>query len=106
MKINRRMRNLAIETFKTINNLDLCSVKEIFATKANPMVRPNNIAIKSCSTATYGDKSLTTLGPKICNFSPENINSESSYSRFKKCINIWFGPQRYCSYCRNLTTKT
>ena len=63
----KRMRNLAIEIFKTFNNFNLSFMKEIFTTKTDARIQPNGIAVKSRNTATYGDKSLTTLGPKICN---------------------------------------
>ena len=70
----KRMRNLAIEIFKTFNNFNLSFMKEIFTTKTDARIRPNGIAVKSRNTATYGDKSLTTLGPKICNSFTEKIS--------------------------------
>ena len=60
-----RLRNLATEIFKTINNLDQSFMKNIFTSKENVRVCPNNIVVKSHNSATYGDKSLMTLGPKI-----------------------------------------
>ena len=61
------MINLVIQIFKTINNFNLPFLKEIFKTKVNSRVRPNDIIVKTQNTATYGDKSLTVLGPKIWN---------------------------------------
>ena len=61
----KRMRNLATEIFKAINNLNPPFLKEIFETKVNPRIRPNDIIVKTHNTATQGDKSLTVLGPKI-----------------------------------------
>ena len=72
--IIKRMRNLAIEIFKTINNFNPPFLKEIFQIKVNPRVRPNDIIVKAHNTATYGDKSLTVLSPKIWNSLPENVN--------------------------------
>ena len=80
----KRLRNLATEIFKTINNLNPSFMKNIFTSKENAKVRPNNIAVKSHNSATYGDKSLMTLGPKIWNAFPENIKSETSYKKFKE----------------------
>ena len=59
-------------------------MKEIFKTKVNPRVRTNDIIVKTHNTATYGDKSLTVLVPKIWNSLQKNIKSESSYRRFKE----------------------
>ena len=88
--------------FKTINDLNPIFMKEIFKSKTNPRVRPNDIIVKPRNTATFGDKSLMALGPKIWNSLPENIKSENSYGRFKEYINTWFGPKCYCSYCKTL----
>ena len=69
----KRLRNLAIEIFKTIHNLDSSFLKEMFKTKVNPRVRPNDIIVKVHNRATYGDKSRPVLGPKISNSLPEKI---------------------------------
>ena len=50
-----RMRNLAIEIFKTTSNINLPFLKEILKTKVNPRVRSNDIILKTHNTATYGD---------------------------------------------------
>ena len=50
----KRMRNLAIEIFKTINNPNPLFFKEIFKTKLNPRVRTNDIIVKTYNTATCG----------------------------------------------------
>ena len=81
-------------------------MKEIFTTKSNPKVRPNDIIVKSHSTATYEDKSLITLGPKIWNSLPEHIKSESSYNNFKEYINTWLGPKCFCTYCKSFAKKS
>ena len=59
----KRMRNVAFEIFKVINNLNFPFLKNIFRTKVNPRVQPNDNVVKTHNTATYGDKSLTVLDP-------------------------------------------
>ena len=59
----KRLRNLATEIFKTVNNLNPSFIKNIFTSKENARVRPNNIVIKSHNSPTYGDKRLMTLCP-------------------------------------------
>ena len=88
----KRLRNLATEVFKTVNNLTPSFMKNTFTSKENARVRPNNIAVKSHNSATYGDKSLMKLGPKVRNELPEKIKSETSYKTFKEYIDLWFGP--------------
>ena len=70
------MRYLAIEIFKTISILHCPFLKEIFKTKLYPRVQPNDIIVKSHNTATYGDKSLAVMGPRIWNSDRENVKYE------------------------------
>ena len=100
------MKNLTNEIFKTINNLNAQFLKEIFKSKINSRVRPNDIIVKTHNAATYGGKSITVLGPKASSFLPENVKSESSYRRFKEYINTWFRPKCYCTYYKYITRKT
>ena len=41
----KRLRNLATEMFKTVNNLNRSFMKNIFTSKENARVRSNNIVI-------------------------------------------------------------
>ena len=66
----KRLRNLALEIFKTINDLNPSFMKSIFSAKLNARVRPNDILVKTCKSATFGDTSLTSLGTKIWNALP------------------------------------
>ena len=69
-------------------------MKNIFTSKENARVRPNNIVVKSHNSATYGDKSLMTLDPKIWNALPEKANLKHQiYKNFKEYIDLWFGPK-------------
>ena len=42
----KRLRNLATEIFKTVNNLNPSFMKNIFTSKENARVRPNNILLR------------------------------------------------------------
>ena len=64
MEINRLIL-LVIEIFKTVNNLNLNYLKDMFTPKIHFKVRPKDILIKHYNTITYSAKSLKTLGPKI-----------------------------------------
>ena len=72
----------------------------MFTSKENARVFPNNIVAKSHNSATYGDKSLMTLGPKIWNALPEKIKSETC-KRFKEYIDLWFEPKCRCNICKS-----
>ena len=60
----KRLRVLAIEIFKTVSNLNLNYMKDIFTPKLHPKVRPNNL-VKYHDSIPYCAKSLKTLGPRM-----------------------------------------
>ena len=66
-------------------------MKNIFTSKVNAKVRPNDIIVKTRNLATYGDKSLTALGPKIWNKLPENIKSETRIKSLRNILTFGLG---------------
>ena len=95
----KRPGNLALEIFKTINDLNPSFMKSIFSAKLKARLKPNDILVKARKSATFGDKILAGLGPKILNALPQNIKAENSYVKFKEYIATWFGPKRKCNVC-------
>ena len=90
---------MALDISKTINDLNPSFIKSKFLAKLNAIVRPNNILVKARKSATFGDKNLAILGPKIWNALPQNIKAENSYVKFKEYIATWFGPKCKCNVC-------
>ena len=101
MKI-RRIKTLAIQIFKTVNELNLNFMKTIFTSKTNSRVRPFHLLVKNRNTEKYGSKSLMVLGPKIWNTLPENVKKETSFSKFKEYIKSWSGPTCKCKMCLSI----
>ena len=95
----KRLKNLALEIFKTVNDLNPSFMKSIFSAKLNARVRPNDILANTRKSATFGDKSLATLGPKIWKASPQNIKAGNSYVKFREYIATWFRPKCRCNVC-------
>ena len=73
----RRLRTLAIEIFKTLNEINPPYMKNIFRPKENAKVRQNDIIVKRTNTSRFSAQSLRSLGPKIWNNLPSNIKSET-----------------------------
>ena len=96
----KRLRALATEIFKRTNNINPSYMKNIFTPKTNAKIRPHDIIVRHHNTATYGDKSLTVLGPTIWNKLPTNIKSLTSMTKFKEYIITLFGPSCTCNVCR------
>ena len=69
----KRYRTLVLEVFKTLNVLNPTYMQDLFYLRSTSARQPNNIAVVSTNTKTYGTKSLRSLGPKIWNSLPEYI---------------------------------
>ena len=82
----RRLRTLAFEIFKTLNEINPPYRKNIFTPNENEKTRQNDIIVKRINTSRFGTQSLRSLGPKIWNKLPSNIKSETSFLKFKECI--------------------
>ena len=83
----RRPRTLALEFFKTLNDLNPAFMKNLFAKREVSKRRKNNLEIPNQNTVKYGDK---RLGLHIRNILPEEIKNEQSYDNFKEYLNTWY----------------
>ena len=61
----KRIKQLAVEMFKTVQNLNPDFMKNIFTSKQNARVRPHDLFVRGHNTARYGDKSLKILEANI-----------------------------------------
>ena len=95
----RTLRTLALETFKTLNDVNPAFMKNRFAKREVPKRRKNNLEIPNRNTVKSGDKSIRSLGPHIWNGLPEEIKNENSYDKFKEYLNTCYGPKFTCSLC-------
>ena len=100
----KRYRTLALEIFKTLNDLNPTYMQNFFYLRSSSARRPNNIAVVRTNTNTYGTKSLRSLGPQIWNSLPEHIKAETSLAHFRSLINTWFGKECLCNLCKNTRT--
>ena len=79
----KRLRCLALEILKSVNNLNPYYMKEIFSKTTSLTHRP--LAIN--------------LGPHIWNSLPSEIKKETDYKKFKNYRNDWFGLKCKCNMC-------
>ena len=61
----RRLRTLALETIKTLNDSNPAFMKNLFAKREVSKRRKNNLETPNRHTAKYGDKTIRSLGPHI-----------------------------------------
>ena len=104
----KQHKNLAIEIFKTMKNLNPEYMKDIFVKNESPYnLRDNSRHINDLvnnryRAFTYGECSLRTLGPTIWNALPSNIKNAKTLFAFKNFMKTWDGPTCSCKMCKSL----
>ena len=61
----RRLRTLALETVKTLNDLNIAFMKNLFAKRDVSKRRKNNLEIPNRNTVKLGDRNMRSLGSHI-----------------------------------------
>ena len=90
----KRLRNLDLEIFKAINNMNVEYMKEIFHETTFPTHRPLNIVVNENHTTKYGKQSLRCLGP------PSQVKfKKADHTKFKEFINDGFDRNCKCNLC-------
>ena len=79
----KRLRCLALEIFKTVNNLNPYYMKEIFSKTTNLTHRPLDIKFNQNNTIKYGNNSLRSSGPHIWNSLPSEIKKKTEYEKLR-----------------------
>ena len=87
----KRLRLIATEIFKTLNNINPPYMKEIFKKKSNrsSLRFGNNLQCTGKWYSSYAKNSLSYLGPILWNFLPHEVKSIKRLSEFKGFINSW-----------------
>ena len=103
--INVRLKkNLCIEIYKTLNDLNPSFMWEISETRKTKRVVCEkykiNLEIPRVNQASFGTKSLRFYGLKIWNSLPYHIKSAKNLLCFKNVIKSWNGSICSCKVCR------
>ena len=95
----KRLRTLALEVPKTLNNMNLQYMTEIFHKTAFTTHRPLNLGVNENHTTKYRNKGLICLGAHIWNSLPNQIKEETDYAKFKEFTDDWFDMKCKCNLC-------
>ena len=102
---DKRLRLLAIEIFKTLNNLNPPYMKDIFRLNTRRTETGNDrLVVPAQNSRRYGSYTLRSLGPKIWNKLPSDLKNSVSLESFKSLIKLWSGPKCHCGSCTYLGT--
>ena len=82
----KRINILAIEIFKTLNNLNPPYMKDLFVINNIRSHYPENLMAQIHHYVTYGEKSIRILGPKIWNALPKYLKQKRTLYSFKKLM--------------------
>ena len=96
----RRIKLLATEIFKTINDLNPAYMKEIFELNTRRDTGSKKLVVQSQKSMKYGSYTLRSLGPRIWNRLDFETRDCNTLSTFKSLINTWAGPTCHCSSCK------
>ena len=98
----RRLRTMAMETFKILNNLAPPCLSNLVKTKENSYnFRYSNILqIPAVRTTTYGKNSFRYAAAVLWNNFPEHFRQTNNFNHFKSLLNHWNGEQCKCSMCK------
>ena len=93
---------LALEVYKTLNNLNLVLMKDDFVhkTTGHNLRLKNPLDTPRARTTNNGVRSLSFQGPKIWNSLPESIKTAQNTRQYKNLIKTWFLENKCtCSFC-------
>ena len=96
----KRLKILATETFKTLNDINANYIKQIFYLSPHETNKRCDLFVHSRNTTKYGNHSLRVLGPRIWNSLPEEIKKLSLLNAFKNYIKSWCGQKSKCYSCQ------
>jgi len=97
----RRIRYIALETFKIINKQSPVYLHDLIEIKQNNYsFRYKNTAnLPRVRTTRYGLNSFKYFAAKTWNELPDHFRKETSFLQFKNLINSWNGSSCHCSAC-------
>ena len=101
----RRIKAIAMEVFKSLNNLNPKFMKEMFQTKETPYeLRDTNILVPpKFDKITYGRNTFQYYGSHIWNLLPNDVKQCTTQESFKSLLDTWSGPNCQCNICNALS---
>ena len=98
----RRMRNLAMETFKILHDLSPPCLSDLvkFKNCTYNFRYKNVLEIPKVRTVSYGLNSFRYTSAVLWNSLPSEFRQESSFSQFKNLIQNWNGNNCPCNICK------
>ena len=99
----RRIRTMALETFKILNGLALPVLSNLVQKQDNKynFRYTNLLQIPQVKSSRYGKSSFRYAAPVLWNSLPDNYRNCSNFNEFKNLISFWNGKSCTCIICQN-----
>ena len=97
-----RLRIIAIETFKGINNISPVYIRDVVSIKqcSYSFRYENTVQVPAVRTMAYGQKSFHFETARVWNNLPNELRKVTRLKEFERVIRTWTGPQWKCAVCR------
>ena len=95
----KRVRIIAHEVYKAINDLSPEYTKELLKSRSIPMRRPLDLYVPRVRQINYGYRSYTFEAPTLWNSLPLEIRDAQNFKVFKYLMKAWTGPNCRCNCC-------
>ena len=98
----RRIRTMALETYKILHNLAPACLQNLLHTKNSKYYsRYRNILdIPQVRNTTYGKRSFRFAAASLWNSLPDHFRTENSFAHFRSLVQSWTGSDCRCSACK------
>ncbi|MCG8045733.1 MAG: reverse transcriptase family protein, partial [Candidatus Thiodiazotropha endolucinida] len=99
----QRLRIIATETFKCINELSPVYIRDLVKLKESSYSfrYVNTAQVPTVRTVTYGQRSFRFESARVWNSLPNELRQTSNFKEFQRLIRTWTGPSCGCAICRS-----
>ena len=97
----RRLKTIACEVFKSVNDLNPSFMKDMFIKKeiSYNFRDKDKLILPSFKKIRYGKATFSYYGAHLWNLMPVDIKQSMSLNKFKEMLKSWEGPKCKCSMC-------
>ena len=97
----RRLRTIALESFKILNNLSPAYLNDLLTFKnySYSFRYQKTVEVPQVRTVKHGSRSFRSAAAKIWNSLPQDLREISTFNFLKNQINAWSGGTCTCSFC-------
>ena len=100
----RRLRAIALEAFKILNNLSPVYLNDLLTFKnlSYSFRYTQTVEIPQVKTSRYGTRFFRSTAAKMWHNLPQHFRDITSYNVFKHQVNSWSGEACVCSFCSDI----